>query len=89
MRRLPGLEMTGLIDPRFSRIRKNQHKPEVAGVCPFPFDPANEWIPSSQVIGPDPILRFTPRSVASSEEKELPKYESLARVLVECQQKFD
>src|SRR6266567_6226311 len=48
------LAMTGLTKAQIDWIRKNQDKPEVRGICPYPFDPKNKRVPATLVQVPAP-----------------------------------
>jgi hypothetical protein len=48
------LAMTGLTNAQIDWIRKNQNKPEVRGICPFPFDSKNKRVPATLVQDPAP-----------------------------------
>ena len=48
------LAMTELTEGQIDWIRKNQHKSEVIGICPFSFDRTNKRISATLVKDPDP-----------------------------------
>ncbi len=69
------LAMTGLTKAQIDWIRKNQDKPEVRGICPYPFDPKNKRVPATLVQDPAPpelgarplyVVRWKQEKIVSS-----------------------